>query len=922
MRHFKHFLLILVLFSCISIHASASEPLQESYLVPKFISADDNVYPIYDAELAEFMRRASNDAYSIYKGNGTPNLTASGFSHVSHSYAVDESVMEEVWNSDDELVRFAIPLETHFITSAKQVRIGGETHKVVVIAFQGTLLREPLSLISDALLFDVAGFHAGFISCAQVAYNYLATQVSYPALDGMSFSEVLEQAKSPDSNCHILVTGHSLGGAVANLFTSKLLNEATNHPLNTLCYTFAAPLVCADWRAELLDGSNIINIINELDAVPHVGYRLNQGTRPGHVISDAVMEDLGDLGESHGISKAYKELLQMIETDLPDYYPHLYRRSTDGSVLHTACWGNDGPYLPVDTLNRFDGHRLFVHGGLLLEDNTTYPFSEFTIQGGSVSGQADGAVLACDLIIESGNLSLGTGTLTIEGDLRIQGRDPTGAFTGGEGHLLMKDEGHLLVLGDVCFQGGNTNFLYNRDMIAGTLEVKGDFTVLPSTGGQAELVFCPGGTHRVLLSGSNPQTIYFAPYVDDSSYVVAYFNHFETTNPHPLIAPEPISFESIDDDLTFVGDLKLSSYGSQIARENHIIAADSILLEEDTLIHAYANLTLDGDVTGGRLDIGDYLADMGTVTITGDLIGTDIYFSTSQGPSALHVMGDYINNNADLCFCDGQVLIDGDFRYQVRQTDGSYTEARRSPVSIYEGARLEIGGTLYIQMNQDRNIGLSEPLSCILKGDLIQIYESDDENYFLNGLSNLILAGDKKQMIDTPRLYFENITLANTSPEGVTFLHPLFGLSGVFNAYGRSDGSITPYQFPANYTPEWKDTDGDGAPDYLDPQPEDPGTYAAVPAVISGGVLENQHIRFLYSTLSDTLETATVLAAIYRSGQLMELRALTLEVASQQIQGLVLPLEPALGADFMKIFQLHGETSHPLWATAQWRKNP
>jgi len=920
MRKYIWFLPLVCLCLALIMPAHAQSATEKSYLIPKYITADEENRPIYDGQLAEFLRKASSDAYAVYDGKLPSHLVSAGFTDYVYSYHTDESVFYEVLNSDDQLVRMTIPLETHFVTASTQVTVGDRTHNIVVISFQGTVLEE-LPLLTDLMVFDAFGFHAGFISAAQAAYNYLSTNVSYRNL-GMTFGEVLEKADDPESGYHILVTGHSLGGAVANLFTSKLLNEALDNRLNTLCYTYACPLVCDDWRADVLDGTNIINIINTLDVVPYVGYQLKNGTRPGHEVSDAVLfEEASDVVDAHRINHGYKDLLEIIEQDLEGHYPALYRGQDEGAVIHTNTGGNGkGVFIPTETLDRFQNQQLIVHGEYNLQDEVTYPFSELTVSGGVVDGDAQNAVLPCDLVIESGSFSLGAGTVTVCGDLRLQTRSDDGTFVGGTGHLLMQDAGHLLVEGDVWFQGGNTNYLYHPDMTAGTLELKGDFYALPSTGEQCELVFCPTGTHKVLFSGAEQQTIWFAPYVSNLSYAVAAFCHLETTNPTPFLAPNPISMQYIDDDLIFEGDLGLSSYGDMIATGTHTIKADNIVLDEDAHPDIFGQLTLNGNVTGGRLDVGKYEGVAGNVIITGNLTGTDLYYNVSATPSAVEVQGNYLNNNADLCLCDGVLRIRGDFRHQVQVGDGLFAPARSPFASIYEGSRIEVDGDFYLQMKKETSFGLGEDCTFLLKGDFYQISDNTDPDFWNYGLSNLVLAGTSAQTVDAPTFYFSDLTLANTSNEGVTFLYALCDISGIFNAFGREDGTATPFCFPKDVVPQRTDYDADGIPDCLDPDPEEATVYENLPAAISEGVQEDTIVRFLYAPVQEQMpEKTTVWLALYDDGRLVEFREETLCMETDQIHTLEIDLADQLNVNAVKIFQISTENFSPLWFAASWQ---
>jgi hypothetical protein len=70
-------------------------------------------------------------------------------------------------------------------------------------------------------------------------------------------------------NTMILVTGHSLGGAVANIVAQKLTEELHSKS-RVNAYTFASPLTAADGESGVHDNVNIKNYVNSDDPVPHI----------------------------------------------------------------------------------------------------------------------------------------------------------------------------------------------------------------------------------------------------------------------------------------------------------------------------------------------------------------------------------------------------------------------------------------------------------------------------------------------------------------------------------------------------------------------------------------------------------------------------------------------------------------------------
>ena len=378
--------------------------------------------------------------------------------------------------------------------------------------------------------------------------------------------------------------------------------------------------------------------------------------------------------------------------------------------------------------------------------------------------------------------------------------------------------------------------------------------------------------------------------------------------------------EYLNHDLSFAGDVSFNNMGNLIVNSDVSLQADNIFLVDYASFKAYAKLTLKANLSGGRLDVGKYEEATGNVLINGNLNGTDLYYAATQEPGTVQVQGNYINNNADIVLCNGQLIVMGDFRHQLQSDTDSYTSADSPFASIYEGSQIQIGGDFFLQMAAGGNFGLPKECSFMLQGDFIQICDAEKPDFWNHGIGNLILNGATAQSVNAPGFYFTNITLANTSTDGVSFLHPLYGISDVFNAYGRSDGTITPYSFPRAAAPTWKDADNDSIPDCLDPEPLEKGDYTMLPAAIGDGCKSEDEdtVSFIYAPTSEQMpQSSTVLAALYAKDKLVELRTVELIMESGQIQKLEIEL-PSHDIDCVKIFQLNTAAFEPLWFASCW----
>ena len=124
------------------------------------------------------------------------------------------------------------------------------------------------------------GFHGGFYAVAQQFMDN-ADQIFFPSLseddeNPLSLSDILEDAKKPDSRYFIFASGHSQGSAVMQIWMYYLIKSGVQ-PQHLLGYGFAAPSVC---RAGM-DTPEIpaILVANSDDVVARVGLQKHLGTQ-------------------------------------------------------------------------------------------------------------------------------------------------------------------------------------------------------------------------------------------------------------------------------------------------------------------------------------------------------------------------------------------------------------------------------------------------------------------------------------------------------------------------------------------------------------------------------------------------------------------------------------------------------------------
>lgn len=148
---------------------------------------------------------------------------------------------------------------------------------LIAVAFKGTdasNMNDDLSDLYKAV--DKNGFHKGFLFNAR-QFQKESRHIAF-TLGGktVTFPEILTAMQQPNSPYKLLVTGHSLGAAVADVYAGYLLQDAGLYSKNMVTVTFGTPKSCATDFATRQ--SNILNIINTDDLVPTIGAQDHLGT--------------------------------------------------------------------------------------------------------------------------------------------------------------------------------------------------------------------------------------------------------------------------------------------------------------------------------------------------------------------------------------------------------------------------------------------------------------------------------------------------------------------------------------------------------------------------------------------------------------------------------------------------------------------
>jgi hypothetical protein len=497
---------------------------------------------------------------------------------------------------------------------------------------------------------------------------------------------------------------------------------------------------------------------------------------------------------------------------------------------------------------------------------------QYQLIGGLLNINRNSLIVPGGFIHQGGTLDIGAGKLIVEGDYRSQtfnGLDASDnpVYGYGLGHLkMMDDEGHMLVKGDFVmdsrYGGTAQGDHYNQLQInAGTLELKGDFYQLSSSinneryyynsnsGSKKYYYYYPhsnfsaNGTHRVVLSGSDKQTISFSDPgvyygVLDSNGKEIHYSHFNVLEIK----------NSSNSGVEFLTDAhvikELVSTASQISESKNIILSGGdgitggawmydltvsnniILKEEQTVegdlyvagdldVNGYALFVLgdmnlsdgDVDVNGGRISVGGNINQSGAdleLGGSGFQLGGDYKMSggrLSVNQAILTVPGSFIHQGGELDIGGGDLIIDGDYRGQTfKGLDSSDTPiyghglgylimANEDDYMLVKGDFVmdsRYGGTaLGDHYNQLKlNAGILE-----LKGGFYQLSSSiNSERYYYNSNS-----GTRKYYYYYPHSNFSangthRVVLSGSDKQNISFSDP-----GVYDGVLDSNGKEIHY---------------------------------------------------------------------------------------------------------------------------------
>ena len=338
--------------------------------VPNHIETD-GTHAMFNPETMKMLLNMSAWAYELQADYSTWNSrvaqkygytqfckTINSGTYDIGEYTVDEEYTDEYGNQQiRQTTHQNVFLAVNAGIALKEVNYNGKKKYAIAVAFRGS------SDIADwftdfKFLPEINGIHRGFSFNALAFYN--DTKNLHFNIDGeqVSLYNMIQDMRNYDSKYCMLVTGHSLGAALADVFVGHYLYNDGISSNNVMAYTFAAP------RSTLIpqNRDNIFNFINSDDPVTQVGSLFHFGKDFVFYPNDEFRENNynGGLFDAHRIPRSYRPITKLLCSTNSEGIPAI------GSYTPYHTNGNNTfqNYFLANqyTYNKFDGDVIFSNG--------------------------------------------------------------------------------------------------------------------------------------------------------------------------------------------------------------------------------------------------------------------------------------------------------------------------------------------------------------------------------------------------------------------------------------------------------------------------------------------------------------------------------------------------------------------------------
>ena len=782
----KKFCSVIVAFICIvpmlaqSVPAAESENISisdEHTLLPDYVMRGDNIYTMFNPEKARFLLGVAQDTYD--SENYGKTLRSYGFTSVQfieRGINTTTGEGETAWYNS-MTASFGI----------KKIAANDGTRYVVAIGIQGTSEGSIADILTDANIIKTDGNHLGFYNNAAALVD-AGSNVTFAVDEGtITLAQIIEETKKSDSRYSLLITGHSMGAATADMYAAYFLGNAGVLQENFEVYTYAAPLNCSVANRDAYKFNNIFNILNRDDPVVHmvaakaryggdIFYTPNEEQRkscygdrykPGEDYNYYAGGILPSTWQPHDSKKTYPVVLESIISDINNYIPNNYE-SFSGGNEYSIDGFKDFEYnnLTVNNLYTYDKGNMIVRGNLnvvgncifngrvKVDGNVTVSSGAASIEGNMIVGgnysHAYSAQNTTTTLINQGSV------LTVKGDM-IQ-NNPWNSSSNYSSKVYVN--GSLYVGGNYNGYGySNIDLYLNND--SSYMEVTGDFTYSPS-GKSAN--FTKG---RIKVGGDYTNNSYL------DGTVVNIVNNKDISISSPNLSISGITSKnnitlgySDDKYIVDIANQTISCSGI-IINKNCDFNIGSASLTGNLSIGNLSTANLNGDMTvGGNVGLsagtvnlngnmtvcGDYshaysaqnttttLINQGSVlTVKGDMIQNNPWNSSSNYSSKVYVNGSlYVGgnyngfgySNIDLYLNNesSYMEVTGDFTYSPSGKSANFTKGIIKVGGDYTNNSY-LGGTV-VNIVNNKDISISSPdlsISGITSKNNITLDYSDDK---------------------------------------------------------------------------------------------------------------------------------------------------------------------------------------------------